>query len=49
MTIGARIKQGRLKASLSQRQLAAKVGVSAQAISKYERDKDVPGSKALIQ
>lgn len=49
MTIGERIKQGRLKASLSQRQLAARVGVSAQAISKYERDHDVPGSKALIQ
>jgi Zn-dependent peptidase ImmA (M78 family)/transcriptional regulator with XRE-family HTH domain len=49
MTIGARIKQGRLKTSLSQRQLAAKIGVSAQAISKYERDLDVPGSKVLIQ
>jgi len=49
MTIGERIKQGRKMVGLNQRQLAANVGVSAQAISKYERDKDVPGSRVLIQ
>jgi Zn-dependent peptidase ImmA (M78 family) len=49
MTIGERIKQGRLMAGLSLRELASNVGVSAQAISKYERNLDVPGSKVLIQ
>jgi Zn-dependent peptidase ImmA (M78 family)/DNA-binding XRE family transcriptional regulator len=49
MTIGERIKQGRKMAGLNQRQLATKTGVSAQAISKYERDLDVPSSKVLIQ
>jgi len=49
MTIGERIKQGRQMAGLTLRELAARVGVSAQAISKYERNIDVPGSKVLIQ
>jgi Zn-dependent peptidase ImmA (M78 family) len=49
MTIGERIKQGRKMAGKNQRHLASSVGVSAQAISKYERDLDVPGSKILIQ
>jgi Zn-dependent peptidase ImmA (M78 family)/transcriptional regulator with XRE-family HTH domain len=49
MVIGERIKQGRRMAGLSQRALAEKVGVSAQAISKYERGLDHPGSKVLIQ
>lgn len=49
MTIGERIKQGRQMAGLTLRDLAADVGVSAQAISKYERNLDVPGSKVLIQ
>lgn len=49
MTIGERIKQGRLMAGLTLRELAADAGVSAQAISKYERNLDVPGSKVLIQ
>ena len=49
MTIGERIKQGRQMAGLSQRELAITAGVSAQAISKYERNLDVPGSKIVIQ
>ena len=49
MAIGERIKSARLRADLSLRDLAEKVGVSAQAISKYERELDVPGSAALIQ
>lgn len=48
MSIGERIKQGRLMAGMSQRKLAELAGVSAQAISKYERDIDVPGSRVLI-
>lgn len=49
MAIGERIKSARLRAGLNLRELADMVGVSAQAISKYERGLDVPGSKVLIQ
>ena len=49
MTIGERIRQGRRMAGLTLRELADKVDVSAQAISKYERNLDVPGSKVLIR
>lgn len=35
-------------AGMSQRQLAQKAGVSAMAISKYERGLDVPGSRILL-
>jgi Zn-dependent peptidase ImmA (M78 family)/DNA-binding XRE family transcriptional regulator len=49
MTLGERIRQGRQMAGLSQRELASRAGVSAQAISKYERNLDVPGSKIIIQ
>ncbi|MBI4640018.1 MAG: helix-turn-helix domain-containing protein, partial [Candidatus Tectomicrobia bacterium] len=49
MTIGKRIKQARLAAGLSLRQLADEVGVSAMAISKYERDLDVPSSGVLLR
>jgi len=47
--IGERIKIARKKANLSLRGLAEKVGVSAQAISKYERGLDVPSSSILIK
>ena len=36
MTLGNKIKQLRLKAGLTQEQLASKIGVSAQSISKWE-------------
>jgi len=49
MTIGDRIKLERQKAGLTLRELAALAGVSAQAVSKYERNLDVPGSKVLIR
>jgi Zn-dependent peptidase ImmA (M78 family) len=49
MTIGERIKQGRQMAGLTLRELAARSGVSAQAISKYERNINAPGSNVLIQ
>jgi Zn-dependent peptidase ImmA (M78 family) len=48
-SIGERIKQGRQIRGYSQRELANVAGVSAQAISKYERDLDVPGSGVLIR
>lgn len=49
MSIGARIKAARALAGLSQRELATQAGVSAMAISKYERDLDVPGSAVLLR
>ncbi|MHC1770357.1 MAG: helix-turn-helix domain-containing protein [Flexilinea sp.] len=48
MTIGQRIKQARKANNLSLRKLADEVGVSAMAISKYERDQDIPGSGVLL-
>ncbi len=49
MGIGGRLKAARRAAGLSLRALADEVGVSAQAISKYERDMDVPGSAVLLK
>ena len=49
MTVGERIKLGRKSSGLSLRALAEEVGVSAQAISKYERDQDVPSSGVLLR
>ena len=49
MIIGEQIKRARAQAGLSLRDLAEQTGVSAQAISKYERGLEVPGSAALIR
>jgi len=49
MTIGGRIKQARKASNFSLRKLADEIGVSAMAISKYERDQDVPSSGALLR
>lgn len=49
MTIGERIKQARKAGNFSLRKLAEDAGVSAMAISKYERDLDVPGSSVLLR
>ena len=49
MSIGKQLKSARLQAGLSQRDLAEKVGISAQVISKYERGLDTPGSAVLIR
>jgi len=45
--IGERLKTARRASGLSQRGLAEAVGVSAMAISKYERDEMMPGSSVL--
>jgi Zn-dependent peptidase ImmA (M78 family)/DNA-binding XRE family transcriptional regulator len=45
--IGLRLKQAREAAGLSQRDLAAACGVSAMAISKYEREELTPSSQVL--
>jgi Zn-dependent peptidase ImmA (M78 family)/DNA-binding XRE family transcriptional regulator len=49
MNLGERLKGARLRAGLNLRDLAAEVGVSAQAVSKYERGLDVPSSAVLIR
>ncbi|MEN6481709.1 MAG: helix-turn-helix transcriptional regulator [Anaerolineaceae bacterium] len=49
MTIGGRIKQARKASNFSLRKLADEVGVSAMAISKYERNQDVPSSGVLLR
>lgn len=48
MSLGERIKQARIAAGLSQEALGAAVGVSAMAISKYERGDMLPGSEVLL-
>jgi transcriptional regulator with XRE-family HTH domain len=47
--IGARIKAARKLAGLSQRALAARIGVSAMAVSKWERGAVYPGSARMMQ
>lgn len=47
--IGERIKSCRMLAGLSLRELAQQVEVSAQALSKYERNEDIPSSGILIR
>lgn len=46
--LGVRVKQARTTAGLSLRDLAEKVGVSAMALSKYERDEINPSSEVLM-
>ncbi len=48
-SIGERLKVARYAAGLSQRDLAEAAGVSAMAVSKYERDLDTPSSGVLIR
>ena len=49
MNVGERLKMARRMAGLSQRALAERAGVSAMAVSKYERGINVPGSDVLIR
>lgn len=49
MSIGERLKRARKATGLSLRAVAEKVGVSAQAVSKYERGLDMPGSSVLLR
>jgi transcriptional regulator with XRE-family HTH domain len=46
--IGNRLKMARNRAGLNLRDLGEKAGISAQAISKYERGLNVPGSGILL-
>ena len=49
MTIGQRIKQARKANYMSLRNLAEKAKISPMAISKYERDLDMPSSGVLLR
>lgn len=49
MAIAERLKMGRKMRGISQRELARRAGVSANAISKYERGLNIPGSGVLIR
>ena len=49
MAVGERLKMARQMTGMSQRGLAKQTGVSATAISKYERDIMTPSSDVLIQ
>jgi Zn-dependent peptidase ImmA (M78 family)/transcriptional regulator with XRE-family HTH domain len=49
MGIGERLKVARHSAGLNQRDLAEAAGISAMAISKYERDLDTPSSGVLLR
>jgi len=49
MTIGQRIKQARKANNMSLRDLAEKAEVSPMAISKYERELDMPSSGVLLR
>ncbi len=47
--VGERIKQARLMRRMSLRAVAGELGLSATAISKYEKGTVTPGSKTLLQ
>ena len=49
MAVGDRIRGARKKKGLNQRELAKMVGVSAQAISKYENNIITPASNNLLK
>lgn len=48
MSLGEKIKDCRKKAGLSQEQLAEKLNVSRQAITKWETDKGIPDISNLV-
>ena len=47
MTIGERIKEQRIKAGLTQKQLGERIGVSGSAIGQFEKKDSMPNSKTL--
>ena len=48
MTLGEKIRACRRKAGLTQEQLAEAVGVSRQAVTKWEQDQSAPGTAHLM-
>ena len=49
MTLGTRIKEHRTKAKLSQEKVAELVGVSRQAVTKWESDQSAPTMDNLFR
>lgn len=49
MTLGARLQELRLRCGMSQDALADKLGVSRQAVSKWERDEATPDLDKIIK
>jgi len=49
MTLGERIREARSTAGLSQEQLAESVGVSRQAVTKWEMDQSAPSTRNLLK
>lgn len=49
MSLGTRIKECRLKAGLSQEKLAALLGISRQAVTKWESDQSAPSTDNLFR
>lgn len=47
MSLGEKLKENRKKAGLSQEELAEKLNVSRQAITKWENDKGFPSIESL--
>ena len=47
MTLGKRIVQNRKRLTMTQEQLAEKLGVTAQAVSKWENDQSCPDINML--
>lgn len=49
MTLGQRIQKGRKEAGLSQEELAEQLGVSRQAVSRWENDNGYPEIEKIIR
>ena len=49
MTLGQRIQKGRKEAGLSQEELAEQLGVSRQAVSRWENDNGYPEMEKIIR
>lgn len=49
MTFGDKLKQIRKQAGMSQEQLAEKIGVSRQAVTKWEADAGIPDIENIIE
>lgn len=49
MTIGERIKDARMKAGISQQELADKLGIKSAGISQWETDKRTPKNQTMLK
>lgn len=49
MTIGERLKEARIYCDLKQSEVAARMGISAQALSSWENDRNRPNPEDLLE